>query len=71
MRKETNAERKIFAFLERNAPWMMSLDANRIMDRIHLELRHGELVDRSIDESLVVARAVLRQEYEDARQKDN
>lgn len=71
MHKETSAERKVFAFLERNAPWMMSLDPKRIMDRIHLELKHGEAVDRSIDDSLLVARAVLRQEYEDARSKDN
>lgn len=61
----------MLSFLERNALWMMSLDPKRIMDRIHLELRHGELVDRSIEDSLLVARAVLRQEYEDARSKDN
>ena len=61
----------MLAFLERNAPWLMSMEPKRIMDRIHLELRHGELVSRSIDESLVVAQAVLRAEYEDARKKDN
>jgi hypothetical protein len=67
MQRETKAERKVLAFLESNAPWLMSMDPKRIMDRIHLELRHGEMVGRSMDDSLLVARAVLRREYEDAR----
>jgi hypothetical protein len=58
-------------FLERNAPWLMSMEPKRIMDRVHLELQHGELIDRSMDDSLRAARAVLRQEYEDARKKDD
>jgi hypothetical protein len=67
LRRETNAERKVLTFLESNGPWLMSMEPKRIMDRIHLELRHGELVGRSMDDSLIVARAVLRKEYEDAR----
>ena len=63
MPEETDA--KLEAWLTRNAPWLMKLKSEKVMWRVGLELNHGKLLGRSIDESLLVAAAVLRQEYED------
>ena len=70
MRQETETERKLLKWLERNAPWLMKLDESKIMWRVGLELDHGRLLGRSVDESLLVAASILRQEYEDAGKKD-
>jgi hypothetical protein len=67
--QETETERKLLAWLERNAPWLMKLDSTKVMWRVGLELDHGRLIRRSIDESLLVAASVLRQEYEDGPTK--
>jgi hypothetical protein len=65
MAKESETDRKLLAWLERNGPWLMKLDPQKIQWRIGLELDHGRLLGRSVDESLLVAGSVLRQEYED------
>ena len=71
MPQETETERKLLKWLERNAPWLMKLDESKIMWRVGLELDHGRLLGRSVDESLLVAGSILRQEYEDAGQENN
>jgi hypothetical protein len=47
----------------------MRLDQGKIQWRVGLELNHGRLIGRSIDESLLVVGSVLRQEYEDGPTK--
>jgi hypothetical protein len=67
LQKETETDRKLLAWLERNAPWLMKLDSTKVMYRVGLELNHGKLIDRSIDDSLIAAASILRQEYEDGQ----
>jgi len=64
---ETEYNRKLEAWLVRNGPWLMKLKSENVMWRVGLELDHGRLLGRSIDDSLVVAASVLRQEYEDGQ----
>lgn len=70
MPRETEYDRKLLAWLERNAPWLMKLDSSKVMWRVGLEMDHGRLLGRSIDDSLLAAASVLRQEYEDGPKND-
>lgn len=65
MPKGTEIDGKLLAWLERNAPWLMKLQSEKVMWRVGLELKHGRLIGRSVDESLLAAASVLRLEYED------
>lgn len=64
---ETEYDKKLLAWLERNAPWLMKLPADKIMWRVGLEMDHGRLLGRSIDDSLLAAAGILRQAYEDGQ----
>jgi len=48
----------------------MKLDSSKVMWRVGLEMDHGRLLGRSIDDSLLAAASVLRQEYEDGPKND-
>ena len=53
---------KLQAFLEANGAWMMKLDEQVVMGRIGLELQHGELTGRSVEDSLEAAKLVLQKQ---------
>jgi hypothetical protein len=61
----TDQDQKLLAWLETNAPWLMHMDSTRVMARVGLNLKYGETIGRSVDDSLAAARAELRKEYQD------
>jgi len=61
--QETEYDRKLLAWLERNGPWLMKLPDKIIRTRIGIELGHGNLIGRSIEDSLIAAGHVLKQQY--------
>jgi len=70
LRRETETDKKLLAWLERNSPWLMKLDSTKVMWRVGLELNHGRLLGRSVDESLLVAAGELRKVYEDGAESN-
>jgi len=61
--QETEYERKVHAWLLRNGPWLMKLPDKIIRIRIGIELGYGNLIGRSIEDSLIAAGHVLKQQY--------
>ena len=72
MLKKTESEydRKLLAWLERNGPWLMKLDDKIIQTRIGIELGYGNLIGRSIEDSLIAAGHVLKQQYFEGEDDD-
>ena len=69
-RKPPETDEILLAWLQRNAPWLMQMDSTRIMARVGLNLRYGQSIDRSVDDSLAAARAELRKDFKDQGKHD-
>jgi len=61
--QETENDRKLHDWLLRNGPWLMKLDDKIIQTRVGIELGYGNLIGRSIEDSLIAAAHILKQEY--------
>ena len=63
-------EEKVEAWLFENYEWLHALDGKAVMERIGLELAHGIVSDRSVEDSLTAAGNQLRREF-DVPRTDN